>query len=113
MSFDPIYLFYGIVFLCAMLIVEGLFYLLSDNFGGRRGANRRMRMLSTGNNAREVFSKLRRASRTSWDRLGSFGALLTGFNNLITQSGLTITTERMFVLMGGLAVTRRWAGSNK
>lgn len=104
MSIDPFYLVYGIIFLCVLLLVEGVFYLIADNFGGRRGANRRMRMLSSSTNAREVFTKLRRASRTSWDRLGSVGALLTGFNNLITQSGLTMTTERMFVVMAGLAV---------
>lgn len=104
MSIDPFYLIYGIIFLCVLLLVEGVFYFMSDNFGGRKGANRRMRMLSTADNAGEVFKKLRRASRTSWDRLGSLGSVLTKFNDLITRSGLTITTERMIVLMAGLAV---------
>ncbi len=103
MTFDPIYLLYGVIFLGVILLVEGAYYFFADGFGGRRSANRRMRMLSAGTNAREVFKILRRSTPARWKKLGSLGAILNALNELITQSGLTISTGRMCSFMGGLS----------
>ena len=48
MAFDSIFLVYGAVFLAALLLVEGLYYLFTDGRGGRDAVNRRMKMLEGG-----------------------------------------------------------------
>jgi tight adherence protein B len=55
------YLFYGAIFLSVLLLVEGVFYLLSGP--GSRAAsspNRRLRMLVAGNSREEVMVRLQR-----------------------------------------------------
>ena len=104
MPIDPIYLFYGIVFIGALLLAEGGYYLYIDAFGGRHAANRRMRMLVAGTDAQKVLFKLRRDPPESWAKLGSVGGLLTAFDRLITQSGLTTPLRSMLALMAGITV---------
>ena len=48
MAFDTIYLIYGAIFLAALLLVEGLYVLMTDSRGGRDSVNRRMQMLDSG-----------------------------------------------------------------
>ena len=103
MTIQPIYLLYGVIFLGAFLLLEGMYYLLVDNFGGRRGANRRMRMLSAGDESKKVFAQLRRIAPKTWDYLGPFGDLLNRLNHLITQAGLAMSTPRLLVLMAVLS----------
>lgn len=107
---DPIYLVYGAVFLGAVFLVEGLYYLYSDGFGGRGSANRRMRMLSAGGEARDVFATLRRNSQPRWNGLGIFGNLARWFDRLIMQCGLTVSVERVLFIMGALTVVTFFAG---
>ncbi len=75
MAFDSLYLVYGAVFLAALLLVEGLYYLFTDGRGGREAANRRMKMLEGGATTREVFDTLRRKPRGQINLLGPSGIL--------------------------------------
>src|SRR3954468_24389747 len=104
MPIDSLYLFYGIVFIGALLLAEGGYYLYLDAFGGRRAANRRMRMLASGTDAQSVLFKLRRDPPTSWAKLGSLGQLLMKFDRLITQTGLTTPLMSMLATMAGISV---------
>lgn len=103
MSFEPVYLFYGAVFLGALLLVEGLYYLIADNLIGRRNVNRRMTMLASGTESREVLEKLRRKAVRRTHAWGAIGDLYFAFDRLITQSGLTIPTKRMLAVMAALS----------
>ena len=47
MPVDSVYLFYGVVFIGALLLAEGAYYLYIDAFGGRRAANRRSKCKAT------------------------------------------------------------------
>lgn len=106
MPFDPVYLAYGGIFLFVLLLVEGLFYLISDS---RRGSihsiNRRLRMLESGANSKEVLYRLR---RTPAGKEGSLAQTLrektplAKLDSMITQAGLTVSTNRMFGVMGGV-----------
>ncbi len=106
MPFDPVYLAYGGIFLFVLLLVEGLFYLIADS---RRGSihsiNRRLRMLESGANSKEVLYRLRRTPA------GTEGGLaqsllektpLARLDSLITQAGMTVTTNRMLGVMGAI-----------
>lgn len=106
MPFDPVYLAYGGIFLFVLLLVEGLFYLIADS---RRGSstsiNRRLRMLEGGANSKEVLYRLRRTPVGSEGGLGKHlreFAPLAKLDNMITQAGLTLSTNRMLGIMGAI-----------
>ncbi len=105
MSIEPIYLLYGAIFLAALLLVEGLYLLYQDTRGSAGAVNRRMSMLATGRDSQEVFERLRRKPMSQAERFGYLGTLAMRFDRLIAQSGLTITTGRMLLIMLGLTVT--------
>lgn len=105
MIIEPIYLLYGAIFLAALLLVEGLYLLYQDTRGGSSAVNRRMSMLATGKDSQKVFEHLRRKPPTAAQQLGIFGAWFVRFDRLIAQSGLTISTGRMLLIMAGLVVT--------
>ncbi len=102
MAFDTIYLFYGGIFLAALLLIEGFYYLFADGRGGRDAANRRMQMLEAGATTREVFESLRRKPREKIDFFGPFSDLTGKLDRLIHQSGMSISLSRMLVLMGAI-----------
>ena len=104
MAFDSLYLVYGAVFLAALLLVEGLYYLFTDGRGGRDAVNRRMKMLEGGATTREVFETLRRKPREKINLLGPFSDLGGRLDHLIEQTGLTVTMPRVIVMMCALTV---------
>lgn len=106
MPFDPVYLAYGGIFLFVLLLVEGLFYLVTDS---RRGSihsiNRRLRMLESGANSKEVLYRLRRTP--AGDEGGLAQTLrektpLAKLDGMITQAGMTVTTNRMLGIMAAI-----------
>ncbi len=107
MPFDPIYLAYGAIFLFVLLLVEGLYYLLADSRrGGGQNINRRLQMLAAGADSREVLYKLRRISKKKSGKSFTEAIQLIGPRNwlddLINQSGLTISTPKMLGVMAGM-----------
>jgi tight adherence protein B len=105
MIIEPIYLLYGAIFLAALLLVEGLYLLYQDTRGGSSAVNRRMSMLATGKDSQQVFEHLRRRPTARAERLGIFGGWFVRFDRLIAQSGLTISTGRMLLIMLGLMLS--------
>jgi tight adherence protein B len=105
MIIEPIYLLYGAIFLAALLLVEGLYLLYLDTRGGSSAVNRRMSMLATGKDSQQVFEHLRRKPTDRAERLGIFGGWFVRFDRLIAQSGLTISTGRMLLIMVGLMLS--------
>ena len=101
---EPIYLLYLAIFLGMLLLVEGLFLLYRDTRGGRDAVNRRMMMLASGNDPQRVFEKLRRKPLGDESHVRSLTDVFFWFDRLIAQSGWTISTPRMFLLMLGLTV---------
>jgi tight adherence protein B len=104
MAFDTIYIVYGAVFLAALLLAEGIYYLMFDGRGGRDAVNRRMKMLEGGATTREVFEILRRKPREKINLLGPFSDLGAKLDSLIQQSGLTVTLPRVLAMMAGASV---------
>ena len=98
MPFDPIYLIYGGIFLGVLLFIEGIYYLTSDIRGLDRNPNRRLRMLASGIKREDVMVKLRRDKRVG------AGGPLGWLDTLAVQSGRSITTPQLLLLMGGLVL---------
>ncbi len=102
MVIESIYLLYGAIFLATLLLVEGVDLLYTDSRVSRKAVNRRMGMLSSGTDSRKVFEQLRRKPVQRAYFLGALGGAFIRFDNLISQSGLLISTGRMMALMAGL-----------
>ena len=106
MPIPTLYLIYGTTFLFAILLIEGLYYFLSDFRSDRDAVNRRMRMLSRNEDSGKVFLKLRRPDPESWKHFGALAEPLSALSRLVLQTGLTITTGRVLLLgvAGSLAL---------
>ena len=109
MTFDTIYILYGAIFLAALLLVEGLYYLRADGRGGRDAVNRRMQMLQAGATTREVFESLRRKPRESLGMFGPFTNLSGKLDDLIEQSGVNVSITRIIGMMGAVAMITLFA----
>lgn len=104
MNLNFSFFLYALIFLAALLLVEGLYYLYLDTRGGTEAVNRRLRMLASGAKPREVYAQLRRM-RYDRGRQGSpFGWAQWKLNQLITFAGLTIAPQRIVIIMLALAV---------
>jgi len=99
------YMFYGAIFLSVLLLVEGLFYLVSGpGAGAASSPNRRLRMLVAGNSREEVMVRLQRERPLpSGDRARN---PVEWFRLLVAQSGVRSAPRRVAITMmalGGLA----------
>ena len=102
MIFDPIYLLYGAVFICTLLLVEGVYYLLVDLRGGPQNSiNRRLRMRAKASDEQEVLYSLRRyKDEKHWYNVGPIARL----DKLLGRSGMIISIPQMLGVMGMVAV---------
>ncbi|MCZ6697770.1 MAG: type II secretion system F family protein [Planctomycetota bacterium] len=104
MAFDTIYLIYGAIFLAALLLVEGLYHLFYDGKAGRDAVNRRMKMLESGATTREVFQTLRRDPQANDSYFGPLKNWGSDLDNLIQQTGMLLTIQRLLLMMVALAI---------
>ena len=102
MLIETQYLVYGAIFLCALLLIEGIYFLVSDSVGGRITVNRRMSLLESGHSTREVYEQLLRRQPKRIDALGIAGDAFKSFDSLIMQAGLSISAGKMMALIAGL-----------
>lgn len=93
------YLIYGATFLFAILLIEGLYYLISDIRSDSNFINRRMKMLSSGDDPSLVLAKLGRHTSAPKFNLGSLNKPLNALNGLLARAGLVIPTGRIVFLM--------------
>jgi tight adherence protein B len=98
------YFVYAVVFISVVLGAEGVYYLFNTSLGGGRGrVNRRLRLQQKTADPYAVLNKLRRDKPLSlgdvYQSLLSLKGPVAWIDRLITQSGLTITTGRFFVIM--------------
>jgi len=104
MSVYVTYLFYGAIFLSVLLLVEGLFYLLSGPGGAATSPNRRLRMLVGGAKREDVMVRLQRERPLpSGDHVRN---PVEWFIMLVAQSGVNLSPRRVLVVMaavGGIA----------
>ncbi|HJR20550.1 MAG TPA: type II secretion system F family protein [Dongiaceae bacterium] len=100
MSIYVTYLFYGAIFLSVLLLVEGLFYLLSGPGGNTTSPNRRLRMLVGGAKREDVMVRLQRERPLpAGDRARN---PVEWFILLVAQSGVNLSPQRILLLMAGI-----------
>lgn len=98
MPIEPTYILYGVIFLTVLLLVEGAYYLFVDSSLNKRRTNRRLSMLNSGMEGREVLDLLRRQP----SREGGVNPLvhpLAYLDSLIAASGLAISKKRVGLFM--------------
>jgi tight adherence protein B len=100
MSIYVTYLFYGAIFLSVLLLVEGVFYLLSGPGGGATSPNRRLRMLVSGVKREDVMVRLQR-ERPLPSGDGARNPV-EWFVLLVAQSGMNLSPQRVLLLMIGI-----------
>lgn len=87
-------IFYGIVFLAVLLLVEGGYFLIRDSRSGKSGINRRLRMIAEGGDQRALLAQLRRDADRSF-----VGRLLPGVDRQLREAGMTVSTARFVLIM--------------
>lgn len=102
MPFDTAYLIYGAIFFGALLLVEGVYFMILDNSPGRRKANRRMAMLASGKDSRDVYELLAHKKNVVSKSFLSMNWITGWLDNLIIPTGLLIKAKQMLSIMAAL-----------
>lgn len=98
---DNLLIVYGALFIGILLLVEGVYQITVDHRTGPRAQiNRRLKMLESGSDPKQVLQMLRRRPRVSANALAK---LVTRLDHSITQAGLAISVSRLLIWQGGLA----------
>lgn len=98
MQLDSEFFIYGIVFLSALLLAEGIYFLIVDMTRSTvRSPNKRLRMLATGESRESVMLKLKRERGSSGETIG-FDPI-NWFANLVVQGGISRTPPEIGILM--------------
>lgn len=103
MTFDTIYLVYAALFVGAIFLAEGIYFLVIDSKDHNK-ANRRMNMLASGKDAVEVFASLRRKPMRRIRFLGPLGTPLLALEDALARAGLSISLPRFLLMMLGLTI---------
>lgn len=103
MTYDPLFLVYGAVFVAILLLAEGLYYMFLATGGAQWTINRRLRMLESGASSQEVLQNLRRKrvakSSAAPGQGPSLASILRPLEDLLTRAGATIPLGRFLALM--------------
>jgi tight adherence protein B len=95
---DSEFFIYGIVFLSALLLAEGIYFLIVDMTRSTvRSPNRRLRMLASGESRESVMLKLKRERSASGEALG-FDPV-GWFSNLVVQTGIGRSPTEVVMMM--------------
>lgn len=97
-------LFYGLVFIATVLLVEGMAGYLHGMWREKRRLNRRLRLLSSGLGRAETLSLLRRAPRATPPVRGLAGVWFNRIERLLGQAGITMQAGRFLLIMAASGV---------
>jgi tight adherence protein B len=99
MDIEPLYLLYGVIFLTVLLLVEGAYYFFIESTLSKRRMNRRLSLLNSGMEGRQVLELLRRQPSLHGDKPNPLLHPYVWLENLIAQSGKQVTPWRMLLIM--------------
>ncbi|HTK12396.1 MAG TPA: type II secretion system F family protein [Xanthobacteraceae bacterium] len=108
LAINPVYLFYGLAAVAAMLLFEAVYVLCFSGASYRKNINRRLNLLKKEGNREGILLQLRRERGLTG--AGAYRLPAIAFNTLILQSGLTIGITRLAVFVvcgacGGFVIT--------
>ncbi|WP_193370762.1 type II secretion system F family protein [Pelagibius marinus] len=99
MPIEPIYILYGVIFVTVLLLVEGVYYLFIHSMQVNRRTNRRLSMLNSGMESREVLGLLRRQPVRETQGLGGLVHPVDYLEGLISHAGMSVTPLRVVFIM--------------
>jgi tight adherence protein B len=92
------FVFYGIVFLAVVLLLEGGFIWYRDNFGTKKRVSKRMALIESGASSEEIITALRR--QTTDMSKSMLPSVLRYLDSRMNQAGLRMSAQRMLSYMG-------------
>ncbi len=100
--FDGTSIFYCIVFLATVLLIEGAYLYWRDVRGPQSRVSRRMQLLASGASGEQILESLRRETSRASESL--LPAVIDYLEVRLTQAGMRISAERLLSLMLGVTV---------
>jgi tight adherence protein B len=92
-------LFYGVIFLAVVLLIEGGFLWYQDTYGGRRRVSKRMALVEQGASSEEIITALRRQTTDMSRTL--LPAAIKYLDSRMNQAGMRMSAQRMLSMMAG------------
>lgn len=120
---NPEFVFYGIVFLAVVLLLEGGFLWWRDTYGPKKRVTKRMALIEQGASAEEIITALRRQTtdvsksllpsvlRYLDSRMGQAGIRMSSQRMLGYMATVTMLIGFLFPLIGGITGQIRSAGA--
>ena len=100
---DPVYVFYGLTAISAILFVEGLYLLLFSSSSYRSRINRRLALMTDQPDREGILVQLRRERGLTSG--GDYRLPLVSLSGLVLQSGLTIGFTKLLIIIAIGTVT--------
>ena len=94
---DPEFVFYGIVFLAIVLLLEGGFIWYRDTYGPKNRVSKRMALIEKGATSEEIITALRR--QTTDVSRSLLPSLITYLDSRMNQAGFRLSAQRMLGYM--------------
>lgn len=89
--------FYGIVFLAVVLLIEGGFIFWRDVYGPRNRVSKRMALIEQGASAEEIITALRR--QTTDVSRSLLPSVITYLDSRLNQAGIRVSAQRLISIM--------------
>ncbi len=96
MSATILYIIYAGLFVSVLLLIEGGYFLIQDQFGLNRDVNRRMKMIRRGRNKRAALSLIRNETEQGGAKIVRW--IAPAVIHLLWTAGVTIPTSRMIAM---------------
>lgn len=100
--FDPQLVFYAIVFLTVVLLLEGGFLYWRDTISPKKRVSKRMQMIESGASSEEIITALRRDTTDLSKSL--LPSVLSYLDQRLNQAGMRISAARMLQIMAGVTL---------
>ena len=92
------FLFYSLIFVTTLLAIEGAYMFMRDQRGAKRRVNKRLEMISRGQDRVEILAKLRR-DKDVGRNFGPLGPFVNRLARKLGQAGLTISAPSFLLVM--------------
>src|SRR4051794_13549183 len=99
---DPLYLFYGLAAVAAVLVAEALYLAFHNTSDYRNPVNRRLEISAKEASREKVLVQLRRERGLNSE--GGLAMPVRWFNNLVVQSGVKLTLARGLTIATALGI---------
>lgn len=97
---NPQYLFYALVFVGTIMLVQGGYAYFTERGGVQGRVNKRVKLLASGASNEEVLSQLRREGPKA-SSIFAPPSLTDYLDIKLTQAGMKMPVEQLIMLMGG------------